>query len=326
MRRLPIHLPALALLALAPAPAFGSATAGPETEPPRLLAERGLVVWNPAEGREHLLITAEIEGAKGPAALIVEVPLVPMVEPVDGEAGAALDRLFALHAERAEMAFEPLPEGRGQAAARIVQAADAGSLGGYLEANALAPHPGLFAFARTFGARAFHYVALEVPEAANRNRVLPWTAISFLTPRPFYPLATPDESRPPSGKGSRFSIYTLSPELLALTAIQFDTGSAVRLSRRDLERSLGEPLLSAFGLDAMHEPLWLQRFEPARMPVGSEDGFFVRVPEPSPKAMPTETSALSAKRNAKRLLALTLAVLFAVSLAWVFSREAAKES
>lgn len=324
MRWLPIHLPALALLTLAPASALASATAGAEPSPPRLLAERGLIVWDPAAGREHLLITAEIERTPGPAALIVEVPLVPAVEPLEDETGAALGRLFALHAERAKLGFEAFPESRGRAAARILQAADAGSLGGFLEAHAMSAYPGLFAFARNFGTRAFHYVALEVPEAAEDARVLPWTAISFLTPRPFYPLATPNESLAPSAQASRLSLYTLSPELLALTVSEFDTGSAVRLSRADLENTLGVPLLSAFGLDAMHEPLWLQRFEPARLPVGSEDGFFLRIPEPAPKTMSTEASALSIKPHRKRLLVLSIALAFALSVAWAGSLDIAK--
>lgn len=321
MRKVPTPLLAFLLLALAPVPALASATAGASAPPPRLLAERGFIVWDPASSREHLLFTAEIENTRGPAALIVETPLVPVLDAVDDDLALALERLFAMHGERAEVSFEAFPTTQKRGEARILQAADAGSLGGYLESKNLVAYPGLFSFARDFGGRAFHYAALEVPEAEDGHRVLAWTAISMTTPRPFYPLATPDESRTPEGRASNLSVYTLSPELLALTIGEFDTGTPVRIERADLEGALGDALLSALGLDSIEGPLWLQRFEPSRMPIGAEDGFFVRVPEPSPKTLPEEASALSATRNAKRLLLLATAVAFAVAIAWAGSWE-----
>lgn len=318
MRRLSIGLSALAL-ALAPAAASASATAGTSPSPPRLLEERGLLVWNPSSGREHLLISAQME-AEGPAAMIVEVPLAPAVEAVETETEAAILRLLSLSEGEAPAVIEPPPP-REPAHVRVLQASDAGSLGGFLDAHRLAPYEGLSAFARSFGGRAFYYVALSLPSAPEAPRTLPWTAISFRTPRPFYPLATPEELlTSEDGRRSSLEIYTLSPERLAMTSKAFDSGLTLRLSRADLERTLGEALLSSFGFDDPGASYWLQRFEVERLPLG-EDGFFVRIPEPVPQTISESATVTPRSRQSTRFLIMGAATALAISLAWLISRE-----
>lgn len=317
-------LAALAVLALLPARAMASATAGTGNAPPRLLSERALIVWHPSLGTQHLLVTAELEAGEGPAALIVPTPLPPAIETLDE--APALDRLLSLHFENAKTAA-PLAmavAAPGQRVeGRLLQAADAGSLGGFLESKSMAAYPGLFAFARSYGARAFHYAALSLPEDVAGTRTLPWTAISFVTPRPFYPLATPEESifGADAARHSKLEIFTLSPELLALPPGEANVESSVRLDRDDLATALGEPLLTALGIDATYSTLWLQRFEPARTPIDAADTFFARVPEPSQKGSHATAIAPARARNARRLLTLAIASAFGLAIAWAGSRE-----
>lgn len=325
MRRLLIFLSALASIASASLETRASATAGASAAPPRLVAERGLVVWDPVLGREHLLVTAQLEAGAGPSALVLPIPLPPVVEPVSNELSAAVEKLIAAHSAQAEIEVAPWPSASGPAASSVLQAADAGSLGGFLERHALAAYPGLSAFARSYGERAYYYVALSLPKVEGKGerapRVLPWTAVSFTTPRPFYPLATPAEvvSEP---KARSLEVYTLSPELLALTAgDEFDSGKAVRISQEELARFFGDELLSAWNVEKALGAYWLQRFVPERTPIDGEDGFFVRIPEPSPRTLPTEITAPPPPKHASRLLAFALATAFAALVAWAGSRE-----
>lgn len=309
---------ALALALLAPLSALASATAGATSTPPRLLDERGVLVWDPSQSAQHLFVTAKLEAGEGPAALILTTPLVPAVEPLGEGLGAAFDGLFALHGEKveAEVARAPSVEAKAPTA-RVLQAADAGSLGGWLENNGLAPHPGLVEFARDYGNRAFHYVALRFAEASpNEPRVLPWTAVSFLAPRPYYPLATPEASY---DERTRLEIYTLSPELLALTLGEhFETGSAALITRDELSAAVGEAWMSATGIEKEGPSLWLQRFEPQRTAIGQEDAFFVRVPTPAKKTI-SEGASTSVSRNGKRLGLLLLFGVLGAALAWLES-------
>lgn len=304
----------LPLLSFAGA-ARASATIGTSESPPHLLAERGLVIWDPGRGQQHLFIAARVEASGGPAALIVESPLAPVIQARDDELGPALERLFSLH----EGPIPPFTEARGEAEGRVLQAADAGSLGGFVEAHRMVAYPGLAEYARSFGERAFHYAAFVLPEQDDGPRTLPWTWLSYKTPRPFYPLAAPDEViSGPKEEGSSLEIFTLSPERLALSNSDFDTGIglAQRLEREALHEALGAHLYSVFGLEEM-PALWLQRFEPERLPIESEGSFFVRIPEPSPRAA---SEARSMSRNAKRFLALAIATAFAIAVTFLGGR------
>lgn len=309
---------ALAFAILSPASAWATATAGATSTPPRLLSERGVLVWDPASSSQHLFVTAEIEPGEGPAGIVFTTPRVPAVEPLD-DLGEAVEGLFALHRDKTdvEIAMARPSKAETTPSMRIMPAADAGSLGGWLESNDLSPHPGLVEFARDYGQRGFHYVALHLAEAPpGEARVLPWTAISFRAPGPYYPLATPRASY---DQRTRLEIYTLSPELLALTLGEhFETGSAALVTRDELATAVGEAWLSATGIEKEGPSLWLQRFEPERTAMG-EDGFFVRVPAPALKTIPE--GATSRSRNGKRLLVLLVGVVFSASIAWLGSWE-----
>lgn len=308
---------ALALV-LTPLPALAAATAG-ATRPPRILAERALLVWDPSRTSEHLLIAAELEPAAGPVAMIVPTPIVPAVDPLPEDPSTALNRLFGVHAAKADVEVVAKVAAKGEApTATVLQAADAGALGGWLERNGLAAHPALTEFARAYGAKAYHYVALRLADAqADEPRSLPWTAISFIAPGPYYPIATPE---PSFDENSRLEIYTLSPELLALTVDErFDTGVAALLSRDEVAAALGETWMRAFDIEAEGPDLWLQRFEPKRTAIGREDGIFVRVPTPAKKTVHEEASLLPP--NGKRLVAFLAVAAFAFVVTWLASWE-----
>jgi len=310
---------ALALALLAPLSAHAAATAGATSTPPRIVTERALLVWDPARPSEHLFVTAELEAAEGPVAMVLPTPLVPAVEPLTDDPSPALNRLFATLAAKAEIEVtEALPKGEA-ATPRTMPAADAGALGAWLDRNGLAAHPELADFARSYGEKAFHYVALRLADAKpDEPRVLPWTAISFVAPGPYYPLVTPAAS---FDERSRLEIYTLSPELLALTLGEhFDTGIAAQLTREEVAAALGESWMRTLGLDEEGPPsFWLQRFEPMRTAIGKEDGVFVRVPAPVKKTVPAEASTLP--RNGRRLLIVLVGAAFSFAIAWLASWE-----
>ena len=308
---------ALALALLAPLSAHAAATAGATSTPPRIVTERALLVWDPARPSEHLFVTAELEAAEGPVAMVLPTPLVPAVEPLTDDPSPALNRLFATHAAKAEIEVaEALPKGEA-ATPRTMPAADAGALGAWLDRNGLAAHPELADFARSYGEKAFHYVALRLADAKpDEPRVLPWTAISFVAPGPYYPLVTPAAS---FDERTRLEIYTLSPELLALTLGEhFETGSAALITRDELSAAVGEAWMSATGIEKEGPSLWLQRFEPQRTAIGQEDAFFVRVPTPAKKTI-SEGASTSVSRNGKRLGLLLLFGVLGAALAWLES-------
>ena len=252
-------------------------------------------------------------------AFIVPAPLVPAVEPVPDEPSPALERLFATHAAKANVEVREQTVAKAEAPqASVLQAGDAGALGGWLERNGLASYPALVEFARNYGTKAYHYVALRLAEAPEGEaRVLPWTAISFMAAGPYYPIATPE---PSFDERSRLEIYTLSPELLALTLGEsFDTGAAALLTRDELKAALGETWMQAFGIEAEGPDMWLQRFEPRRTAIGKEDGIFVRVPAPAKKTVYEEASQLPP--NGKRLIAFLAVAAFAFVVTWLASWE-----